>query len=173
MKALSQVAVFPSARTVPIWLGIALLGVTAGLLDLAVAMAWWAPRGVTPVAILQGVAAWVIGPEAARAGGWSAAAFGVVLQCYLMSAMVAGCVAIGRCWPRLLRRPLRNGAIYGALMFVLQHLLAVPLLSAAPPPALRPDWMLTCLLAYVLLLGIPAALLARACFARACQHGHG
>lgn len=144
-----------------VWLGIVLLGILAGTLDLLVAMAWWAPRGVAPIQILQEIAAWVVGRPAARDGGWSAALFGLVLQCYLMTAMVAGCFALSRRWPALLRRPLAFGAGYGALVYGLQHVLVIPLLSAAPPPALHPDWMLVCLLAYVLLLGIPGALFAR------------
>ena len=61
----------------------------------------------------------------------------------------------------LRKRPLLCGALYGAAWFVLVHVVAVPLFSAAPPKRLLLDWNLACLLAHMLLVGIPTALMAR------------
>lgn len=150
---------------IPVWASILLVGVAAGMLDLLLAIGWWTLRDVDAIRTVQGVAAWVIGREAAFAGGVSTALFGVAFHCYLMTAMVAGYFLASRNRPMLVRHPLGLGALYGAAMFVLQHLVVLPLFSAAPAKEFQPDWMLACLVAYALLLGIPGALLAR--------HWHG
>ena len=48
-----------------------------------------------------------------------------------------------------------------AAWFVLLHVVLVPVFSAAPPKRFLPDWNLACLLAHVVLIGIPAAWMAR------------
>ena len=66
-------------------------------------------------------------------------------------------------WPRLLQRPLQSGALYGAFLYVLMFKILVPHFSAVQShKALPPSWTLTCFLVYVLLVGIPCALFARA-----------
>src|SRR5262245_47961872 len=148
------------------WMWVSMGGLAVGTADMLFAMAWWAPLGAPPMRILQSIAAWVMGRDAAMAGGATTALFGALLYWYLMCAIVAGYhVAVSNYGARhdglLLRRPLLCGAIYGAAWFVLIHLIAVPLFSLAPPRHFLPAWNLACLLAHMLLIGIPAALFAR------------
>jgi uncharacterized membrane protein YagU involved in acid resistance len=140
-----------------------LAGLTVGTLDLVFASAYWAQHGVPPTRILQAIAAWAIGDEAALAGGSSTVLLGALLHYAIMIAMAAGYAVAGRRFPQLLQRPLRHGAVYGAGLYLLMFEILVPLFSASPPirPA-RPDWIAACVLAYVVLVGIPCALFARA-----------
>jgi hypothetical protein len=165
MKATAR-PVFPAAlssvRTRPaLWVWLLVGGLAVGSADLLFAMAWWAPSGTPPIRILQSIAAWFVGRETAFAGGAAAALGGAVFYYALMTAIVAGYRVAARDRIALRTQPLRHGALYGAICFVLLHVVIVPLFSAAPPKRFLFDWNLACLLAHMLLIGIPAALMAR------------
>ncbi len=146
-------------RSVAGW--VLLAGLVAGTLDLLFTVAWWMPQGVAPVRVLHSVAAWVIGREAALGGGATTAAFGAVVHYALMIAMAAGYVALARRFAGWLRHPVVIGLLYGAVCYAVVHVILVPHFSAAPPRAVRPEWMLACLAAHMLLVGVPCALIAR------------
>lgn len=148
------------ARPAP-WAWVLATGLTVGTADLLFAMAWWAPLGASPTRILQSIAAWMMGREAALAGGATTAMFGAALYLYLMCAIAAVYHVAARDHAVLRTRPLVAGAIYGALWFVLVHLLLVPMFSLAPPKRFPLDWNLACLLAHMVLIGIPCALASR------------
>lgn len=142
-------------------------GLTAGTLDLLAACGYWAlDRDASLLrilqVILQAIASWVLG-RGAYAGGWDTALLGALLHYAIMITMVASFHAASRQWPRLLHRPLRSGALYGACLYVLMFVILVPHFSAVEQRnALPLSWTITCFLAYVLLVGIPSALFARA-----------
>ena len=151
----------------PGWTWLALGGLTAGTLDLVAATLYWTWGGFEPVrtirVILQAIASWVLGREQAIAGGWATAVAGGLLHYSLMIAMVAGFYAASGRWPGLLYRPLRSGVVYGAFLYVLMFVILVPNFSAVQAhKTLPPSWTATCFLAYVLLVGVPCALFARA-----------
>lgn len=158
-----------TARTAPdthpghpaTWRWLLLGGLAVGTADLVFAIAWWAPLGTPPIRIPQSIAAWIIGREAAFAGGATTALFGALLHYYLMTAIVTVYHVAARGHAILRAHPFVCGALYGAAWFVLVHAILVPLFSAAPPRRFLPDWNLACLLAHMLLVGIPAALMAR------------
>lgn len=165
MKASARPA-FPAARPLATtrpaaWAWVMLGGLAVGSADILFAMAWWAQSGTPPIRILQSIAAWVIGRDTAFAGGMATALAGGLLYFALMSAIVAGYHVAARDRLVLRTRPLTFGALYGAAWFVLLHVVVVPLFSAAPPRRFLLDWNLACLLAHMLLIGIPAALMAR------------
>jgi hypothetical protein len=135
-------------------------GVIAAMLELGFAIAWWAPYDVPATRVLQGVAAWWIGRDA-FAGGASAALLGGLLYCQVMIAVVALYAFAARRWRSLLQRPLLCGAAYGAVMYVLVLEVAVPLFAAYPAGDRSLAWRLACLVAYMLLVGVTAALFAR------------
>jgi hypothetical protein len=142
--------------------GIMLLGGTAlALLDLAFAMAFWAWHDVPPIRIPQSIAAWVIGLPTAHAGGMATAMLGLLLYVGVVCAVVATYRAASRAWPVLWQRPLRCGPVYGLLMYVLIFELAVPSLSLAGATPRRLDWTIACVIGYMLLIGLPTALIAR------------
>jgi len=164
MPALVPASALPRRRGLaPPWLLIG--GYTMALLDLAVAMAYWVPRGIAPSRIPQSIAAWLLGP-AALSGGAPTALFGVLVYGQLLWGVAMLYAALARRHPLLLRRPFVCGALYGMAAYgAIFHLLA-PLLFGTHPVT-TPSWLLTCLLAYATMIGIPCALFARAAQATA------
>lgn len=156
-------AMFPStASRIGRWLWLPFAGVLVGSADLVFAAAYWAPQGLPPIRIPQSIAAWILGADVAHAGGWITALAGMVLYFYLTTSMVAGYHVLSRRHAVMLRRPLLAGALYGAAMYVLLFKVAVPLWRGMPAPAEPVAWTIACTLAYMVLIGIPCALFARA-----------
>ncbi len=135
-------------------------GTAAAMLDLAVAAAYWGARGVAPDRIFQSIAAWLLGP-AAFTGGALTVALGAVLYAGVLSGVMGAYRRLARRFPALRHRPFSGGALYGASMYGLIFLIFVPHFSAATPVAHAWQWHAVCVAAYVTLVGIPAALLAR------------
>lgn len=86
--------------------------------------------GVPPARILQGVAAGLVGRDAARAGGWATAALGAVLLLAICAVIVAIYVAASRRLAPLTERWWLWGPVYGAAAFVVMQLVVVPLSAA-------------------------------------------
>lgn len=143
-------------RPIP-WLLLA--AVCAATLDLGLAALFWAGEGVAAIRIPQSIAGWVLGP-AAFAGGPATAALGMLIYLALMWALAALYRRLSRSFPRLLRQPNRFGLAYGALMYGLVFHVGVPLFTAAPASQ-RADWIAVCVLAYMVLVGLPCAWASR------------
>lgn len=148
----------PPGHRVP-WL---LLAAFAGaVLDLAMAVLFWAGEGVAPIRIPQSIAAWFLGAAAYR-GGPGTALLGVVAYVLLAWAMARAYVALARRRPVLVEQPFVHGALYGMACYLVTFHLLVPLLaSGAAASSSRPDWILACLAAYAGMIGIPIACAAR------------
>jgi len=86
--------------------------------------------GVPPARVLQGVAAGLVGRDAARAGGWTTAVLGGVLLIGICAAIVAVYVAASRLLPPLIERWWLWGPIHGAAAFVVMQFIVVPLSAA-------------------------------------------
>lgn len=127
-------------------------------LDLAFAITWWLFEDVAPTRVMQSIASWVIGREAALSGGVVTVVFGVLLHFSIMALIATIYFLLGRRIARLRLRPLRWGAAYGCAVFVIQYLVIVPYFSAATPTTTHVWWSLACLVVYALLVGIPCAL---------------
>ena len=135
-------------------------GLTAAMADLALAAVYWSQHGSTARRVLQSIAAWVMGPAAYR-GGWESAVFGVLLYAGTLCAVMALYQVLSRHYRVLVRRPVICGALYGTLMYGLIFHLFVPHFSAAVTRTLPWQWEALCVAAYIGLVGIPCALLAR------------
>lgn len=137
-------------------------GMAAGALDLIWVCSLWATLGVTPKRILQAIASGWLGNEAAVAGGYVTALLGLVSHFAITIAMAYAYYLAAVRWPVLIRMPLRFGALYGVLLFVMMVYVVVPL-SAAPSGQSAPwAWVLPAnIAAHMLLVGIPCALAAR------------
>jgi len=128
-------------------------------LDGLEATTFWALRGVAPARALQGIAAGVLG-RAAFAGGVATTALGVALLFFICGVVVATYVAASRRFEELARAPWRWGPLYGVAVFAVMNFVVVPL-SAASGRALHFLPTLNCLLANIVCIGIPTALIAR------------
>lgn len=117
--------------------------------------------GVPAARILQGVAAGLVGRDAARAGGWATAALGGLLLVGICAAIVAIYVAASRRLAPLTERWWLWGPLYGAASFVVMQFVVVPL-SAAGGGQASALALLNGLAVSVLAIGPAAALAARA-----------
>jgi len=140
------------------WLDVAVAGLLVGALDFVACSLYWAARGVSPERIAQSLGEMAIGP-AAFAPGATGIAAGLLVEAVMGIGLVLGYVLAAAALPRLRDRPLRNGMAYGALAFAAFEWVVVPLSAAAPrTPAF--DWQVVLLSIYMVVLGIPTALLA-------------
>jgi hypothetical protein len=121
-----------SARSTPLSPGAAIAtgALAAAALDAFECMLVYGRFGVPPARVLQGVAAGLVGRDAARAGGWATAALGGVLLLGICAAIVAIYVAASRRLPPLTERWWLWGPLHGAAAFVVMQFAVVPLSAA-------------------------------------------
>jgi hypothetical protein len=133
-------------------------GIVAGLLDLTYAIAAWSTQGVPAKIIPLSIASGLLGKDA-FGGGVGTIALGVTLHFLLATAMAAGFVTAANFFPTLTARPVRFGAAYGALIYLIMNFVVVPLSRAplSPPPLIMAAGDF---LAHMLLVGVPIALIA-------------
>ena len=135
-------------------------GLVAGVLDIVNAIAFWRLyAGTSATAILQSVAAGLLGKES-FAGGAATAALGLLVHLLIMCAMAAVYWLAARRWRWMLERPVLAGIGYGLLTWAAMNYVVVPLSRASAPPFILP-WFVDGLLAHVLLVGLLFALVAR------------
>ena len=141
-----------------IWKPIAVGTLVCGTLDilLAVILTLW--RGKKPAAMLRFVASGPF-PDATN-WGTNGALLGLATHFALMAIMVAVLVLVVRARPRLLDKPLPTAVGYGLVTYFIMNWLVVPLRFDAPlPPSMLS--IVTQLFAHIVLVGIPATLIAR------------
>lgn len=163
-------------------------GLAAGVLDILYAFVVYGPLsyGLSPVGVLQSVAAGWIGREAAQTGGAGTAALGAATHFGIALVMAAVYVIAARSMSVLTRAPIVWGVVYGLILYVTMNYIVVPLSSAGagghfPAGAgeamtrlsesfsmIRPrydanyPWMIPgTVLTHTVLVGVPIALAAR------------
>jgi hypothetical protein len=138
-----------------------LLGtLTVGVLDLIDAMVFFGLRGVTPVRILQSIAAGLLGRDAFR-GGPATAALGALLHFFIAFGIVCVYYLVSRRLGILTRHPVLCGLLYGVLVLVIMNRVVIPLSAAVTGPMSLPV-LVNGLLIHALGVGLPSALFARA-----------
>jgi uncharacterized membrane protein YagU involved in acid resistance len=135
-------------------------GITAALLDIALAMSfWWFYSAASPLVILQSIAAGLIGKDS-FAGGLGTVALGAFLHVFIACVMAAvyflGCLR----WPALYQRPVFFGTIYGVILYLAMTYVVLPLSQASPLPFI-PSWFVASVASHIVFVGIPIALVAR------------
>jgi hypothetical protein len=141
-------------------LTILLATAVAGTLDIADACVYWAiTKGAPPERIFQSVASGLLG-KAAFKGGAPAAALGLALHFSIMAVMVAVYVAASLRQPILTRRPVLAGLGYGLATYVVMNFVVLPLSNAAPRGPFVPASFVNGLMAHLLLVGLPIAVIA-------------
>lgn len=134
---------------------ILLAGAAAGALDITAAFATWAPKGVSPVRLLQGIASGLLGAESFR-GGAATAALGLAFQFLIATATAAVFFAASRKLPALTRRPLASGALYGIAVYLVMYWIVMPLSRFHRRPFSWPATVIA-VLTHVCCVGIPIA----------------
>ena len=109
-------------------------GLIAGSLDISYAFIVYGPLSyqMTPVQILQSVAAGWMGHDAASAGGALTAVLGLGTHFMMAMTMAAVFVFAARPFSALQRAPVMCGLIYGVGLYVVMTYVVVPLSAAHP-----------------------------------------
>jgi hypothetical protein len=141
-----------------------LLGTLAvGVLDITDALVFYGLEGASPNLIFHSIASGLLG-RAAFAGGLPAAAVGLALHFFIAFVVVLCCIIAASRVRVLARRPYLGGAAYGLVVYAVMYGVVLPW-SGHGPARLSAGAVADELLAHVLLVGIPAALAARAALA--------
>lgn len=136
-------------------------GVTVGVIDGADAILFFGLRnGVSPLRIFQGIAAGVLGRDAALAGGVSAALLGVLLHFAIALGIAATYAVAARLWPLLSRRPWVCGPLYGLLAYGFMNYVVIPLSAiGGSGPTTWSVGVANGLLIHAFGIGLPVALI--------------
>ncbi len=144
------------------WALVLVGGFVAGALDIIYAWAFWAVKAhVSAMAILQSVAAGLLG-KAAFVGGAEAAAIGLALHFSMATLMSVVYFLVAKRWVALVQRPLQYGPAYGLVLYGVMNYIVVPL-SAVPSPKGPQDplWLGLSVVAHMTLVGLPISVLTR------------
>ena len=131
-----------------------------GILDIIDAFVFFGLRsGVSPVRILQSIAAGLLG-RASFSGGWRTAVLGLALHFFIAFVVVLVYLLASRRLPILTRDYIACGLAYGVLVYLVMNFVVLPL-SAAGGGARPGVVVLNGVLIHMFGVGLPAALAAR------------
>ena len=136
-------------------------GLVVGAFDITYACTfWYVKRGVSPVRVLQSVAAGVLGRDSFT-GGTGSAALGLVLHFFIACNVVAFYYLVSGKIAALVRQPFVFGPLYGLGVYFFMTYVVVALSRSPQPKSWDWTWFLCSLAVHALLIGLPAALFAR------------
>jgi uncharacterized membrane protein YagU involved in acid resistance len=145
----------PAART------ILLAGFVAGCCDITAALLVYCTMvPTTPMRLLQGIAAGILGRQAAYAGGAKTAALGFV--CHFVIALGAAAVyfALSRALPFLNRSVVLSAAIWGTVVYFFMQYVTLPL-SRIGMPHFNLKFTIVGLIIHFFCIGLPIAAITR------------
>ena len=132
-----------------------------GTLDIVYAMIFWHFKaGVPPTRIFQSVAAGIYG-KAAFGGGGRTAAIGAALHYLISLCIVLVYWLASKRFRILTERPFLYGSIYGVVVYFVMNYVVIPL-SATQRGKFLFSWVALTIIVHAVLIGVPAALTARA-----------
>jgi hypothetical protein len=137
-------------------------GLAIGVLDLIDASTFFPLYyGISFARVWQGVAAGVLGREAAVAGGWSTAALGIVLHFVVAICIAAVYYLASRNLTIMLRHPVISGMTFGVIAHFVMQWVVIPLSAIGASTNAQPlAVMLNGIIGHAFLVGLPVALIA-------------
>ncbi|HVI26228.1 MAG TPA: DUF1440 domain-containing protein [Xanthomonadaceae bacterium] len=152
----------PRTRLTIRWHWVVFGGLLLASLDALFATGYWRLAADLPwTRVFQSVAAGVLGPDASRAGGESAAWLGLVLHYAIAMAFVVVYALVARMWPALARRPLAYGVAYGLWLYVAMNCIVIPLSAIGRLPSFADlPWVASSVFMHAI-FGVICALSAR------------
>ncbi|MGE0363963.1 MAG: hypothetical protein AB7H93_23000 [Vicinamibacterales bacterium] len=138
---------------------IAVGGFAAGVFDLIGAFVVFAPA--PPAVILRSIAAGLVGPAAARAGGPATTALGLLAHFTVALGAAAVFVAAGRRVPALTQRVWLIGPLYGLAVFLVMNYVVIPWSAIGRYPGAWTDSTWQVLAIHLAGVGPPIVLAAR------------
>lgn len=131
-------------------------GTLAGALDILFAVSFAGSHGVAPSRVLQSVASGLLG-KAAFAGGAPSAAIGLACHFALSWLWATVFYVVAARIPRLVRRPLFSGMVFGVVVFLCMRLVVLPLSAFPAPVTFKPVATVLDLASHMFLFGFPIA----------------
>ncbi len=133
-------------------------GLLAGALDITAAFVTWAPQGVPPVRILQGIASGLLGPQAFKEG-IQAALLGGALHFLIALSAAAVFYAASRKIRFMPRRPILSGVLYGVCVYLVMYWIVMPLAKMHPTHTLTRS--IVAIVTHMVCVGLPISLMVR------------
>ncbi len=150
-----------ATRLAPAWIHVFWGGLLIALGDMTFAtFVWfsWSAQGL--IRLFQTIAVGVLG-KASFDGGVPAALLGAALHLFIATMFVLVYTVVAERAPRLLRRPIVLGVLYGALLYLIMNFVVMPLSRVHASPSLaHPYWIGFSLLAHMV-FGVLCVLFAR------------
>jgi hypothetical protein len=147
------------------WETILFGGLAIGILDFLDASIFFPNYyGITFQQVWWGPASGIIGRDAAKAGGWNTALFGILMHFAVAFSIATVYWLCSRVLPFMLKKPVISGLIFGVLAHFVMQCIVVPLSARATSPTAvfsEPfGSMLNSIIGHALLVGLPVALIA-------------
>jgi hypothetical protein len=133
-------------------------GLTAGILDITAAFVTWAPHGISPIRILQGVAKGAFGPKSYE-GGLKTAALGLAFHFLIAYTATAVFYLASRKIAFLTEKAIASGVLYGIAVYLFMYFGVMPLASLKP--SLTPSAIAIAVLTHIFCVGLPISLTVR------------
>ena len=131
----------------------------AGVLDISSAFILSYPKGVSPIRVLQGVAAGLVGRESAINGGFATAGLGLAIHFFIAFVVATVFYVASRKLVFLTRHPVISGLLYGVVVYGFMYWVVMPLAYPVVHPSVSRDATAVCV--HMFLIGLPIALIVR------------
>ena len=140
---------------------ILLAGFIAGCCDITAALVVYCTMlPLTPVRLLQGIAAGILGRQAAYAGGAKTAALGFACHFVIAAGSAATYFALTRIFPFLNRNLILSAALWGTIVYFFMQYVVLPL-SRIGMPRFNPKFTIIGLVIHFFCIGLPTAAITR------------
>ena len=156
MTALASAPTSEKSRALP---AIGWATLVAGILDISSAFLLSSLKGGGPIVVLQGVAAGLVGREAAIKGGLATVGLGLAIHFFIAFVVSAVFYGVSRRLLFLTRHPVISGLLYGVVVYGFMYWVVMPLAYPVVHPSLARD--LTAVCVHMFLIGLPVALIVR------------
>lgn len=134
-------------------------GLLCGTLDITAAFVVYGFFGASPIPILKGIAAGVLGPQASQ-GGLAIAALGLFLHFVIAFGAATTYYLASRALPILVTHAALCGPLYGIAVYFFMNRIVVPL-SAARKFPFSLKMMIIGVVIHIFCIGFPIALITR------------
>jgi hypothetical protein len=151
-----QAAVIDPASTSRALPAIFAAGLLCGVMDITAAFLTWAPKGVSPGRLLQGIASGLLGPASFR-GGWATSTLGLAFHFLIAFTAAAVFYAASRKLPALLNHPWLAGIGYALVVYGFMYWVVMPLSRLRRSPA-TPPYTATAIATHIICVGLPISL---------------
>jgi hypothetical protein len=131
-------------------------GLLCGVMDITAAFLTWAPKGVSPGRLLQGIAGNLLGPASFR-GGWPASALGLAIHFFIALTAATVFYAASRKFSALLDHPWLAGVGYALVVYGFMYWVVMPLGRMRPGPATLSHTMVA-IATHIVCVGLPISL---------------